>query len=694
MANFLQKERIEVQGTGAYAVDNLAKDLGGLMTAVSGTAKTINKSMISESTDIGKALARDAILEAVRLKNEYDRGMADDPEGFDYGNAGNNISAFVPQKLVDVREKLGNDSVAYKAFEDSFLQAGTQYTEEYRTTLFEKHKKVATTQGLRSEGQVINEATNALGEKGIASSYERLTKLGASDDYVSQFTTSAFLGKFNQAEFDAKTLVGANGQIDRAKEIQAFNKFYGSIATMNKDGSIQGKHSFLQQNDLGQIKASWDTKTRIATEKKTYNYAWDSVMNATSNVESQANSGLLTSGEINESIEKVKDASRKAIDLGNTDQSYGQVSERDIGGMNKKLNDLTDAQNVSKVVENDLLNVAISTNEVGDLLKNGKTITMQSANLNAVGGGTIEKHIPASFYQNALNKYQEGISNKLLSLNPADDNSKGSFVSNMATLERLEEISGKKSTFSQKFDKMLDPSSPTTDISPTSINQLSEFIGHKASSGNQYYQKQLTVVQDINKFSQQLKTDSSNKKEVMTNIHNVIQATKVNDLADVRSDTINNVVEDVKTKITKGALWNQGTIFHAEFAENGETAIKQWLSARGSKVSQFTGSDMVTDNFDFYEYHGGWMFGKSDVRVPIPKNSSKDFEKALEVSIKEYNKKKNTNFSIADTFPSVVYNKSIDDFETKILSRKDNDEQIAIISNRQFKQKDKKTEAK
>lgn len=270
MANFLPKERIEVQSVGAFGADNLAKDISGLMTATQGLAKTINKSMVSESEDIGKALARDSILEMVRKKNAYDQSIAENPSGFDYQNAKNEMDFFVSQKMADVKAKLGSDSVAYKAFEDGFLLSGTKYTEEYKSTLMEKFYGVERVKGIESEKAIVNETTNALGSQGVASSYERFKKLNVTDEQSSKYFTDIFLGKYLQSEFDARKLYDG-ATINRDKEIAEFNKFYDSIATMNKDGSIQGKHGFLQQDDLARIKQSWESKTKIVKEKNERN---------------------------------------------------------------------------------------------------------------------------------------------------------------------------------------------------------------------------------------------------------------------------------------------------------------------------------------------------------------------------------------------------------------------------------------
>lgn len=270
MANFLPKERIEVQSTGAFGVDNLAKDISGLMTATQGVAKTINKSMVSESEDVGKALARDSILEMVRKKNSYDQQIAENPADFSYQDAKNDMDIFVSQKLADVKERLGSDSVAYKSFEDGFLLSGTKYTEEYKSTLMEKFYTVERTKGIENEKALVNETTNALGDVGVSSSYSRFKKLNMTDEQSSKYFTDVFLGKFIQSEMDARKLYDG-AILNRDKEIAEFNKYYDSIATMNSDGSIQGKHGFIQQDDLARIKQSWDSRTRIVKEKNERN---------------------------------------------------------------------------------------------------------------------------------------------------------------------------------------------------------------------------------------------------------------------------------------------------------------------------------------------------------------------------------------------------------------------------------------
>lgn len=278
MANFLPKERIEVQSVGAFGADNLAKDISGLMTATQGLAKTINKSMVSESEDIGKALARDALIEWKRTEtafNEARNSMGQqfyesvDNKPSMYEQTSQDLSMFMPQKLANVKEKLGSDSVAYKAFEDHFLLQGTNLTENYKSELSKEHEFYAKQQLNQSAIKQANELGNDMGEKNVIA-LRNSTKYSMTDEQFSKMLTDRIYGKFAQSEMDARKLYDG-AILNRDKEIAEFNKYYDSIATMNSDGSIQGKHGFIQQDDLARIKQSWDSRTRIVKEKNERN---------------------------------------------------------------------------------------------------------------------------------------------------------------------------------------------------------------------------------------------------------------------------------------------------------------------------------------------------------------------------------------------------------------------------------------
>lgn len=268
MANFLPKERIEVQSVGAFGADNLAKDISGLMTATQGLAKTINKSMVSESEDIGKALARDALIEWKRTETSYNEARNSmgqqfyesvDNQPSAYEQTSQDLKMFMPQKLADVKEKLGSDSVAYKAFEDHFLLQGTNLTENYKSELSKEHEYYAKIQLNQSAIAQANTLGNDMGtENAIA--LRNSTKYSMTDDQFSKMFVDKINGEFINSNIDLRPYVIGKKQVDYKNAKNEFNKHFNSVAEMNDDGSITSKVSWLQQEDIARIKNSWDNR--------------------------------------------------------------------------------------------------------------------------------------------------------------------------------------------------------------------------------------------------------------------------------------------------------------------------------------------------------------------------------------------------------------------------------------------------
>ena len=279
MANFLPKERIEVQSTGAFGVDNLAKDISGLMTATQGVAETINKSMVSESEDVGKALARDALIEWKRTETSYNEARNSmgqqfyesvDNQPSAYEQTSKDLKMFMPQKLADVKENLGSDSVAYKAFEDHFLLQGTNLTENYKSELSKEHEYYAKIQLNQSAIKQANELGNDMGTEN-ANALRISTKYTMTDDQFSKMFIDKVNGEFINSNVDLRPFVVGKKQVDYKNAKNEFNKHFSSVAEMKDDGSIVPKVGWLQQEDLARIKHSWDSRISSIQQANEYN---------------------------------------------------------------------------------------------------------------------------------------------------------------------------------------------------------------------------------------------------------------------------------------------------------------------------------------------------------------------------------------------------------------------------------------
>lgn len=462
-----------------------------------------------------------------------------------------------------------------------------------------------------------------------------------------------------------------NGRIDAELQAKEFNKVYGGMMTMDENGNITkvgNTSDEAMQNGIN----SWKSLVLKDKDNNTkYNRKWEEVMNASTNAESNAKSGYSTPQQITQRINELDEAAQNAVEFGDSTAEAGVVTAKKKGDYIKKRNDLINQMNVSKLVQNDIFNPNIRFDEVKGYLQNGKNVELNDANLVSTTGGTIDTHIPASYYQAAMSKYQEELSEVLTEIPLDNPDNVTAFNNQLSTLKRVENISGKKSQFSEQFDAMFDPKETTTSNGLDDIKRLNAYTAFMAKD-NPYYQKQISVVNKLDAELNKLKEDGSNIVEVELGAYNIIQQAKIDETVKTNNKSYQLGINAALDTIKSGALFAQGTFFDSEVAPNTTKAISSWLYA--NNVAPEFSENHIVKNLEFYDYGTVNLFGQDDVRIVRPKGTtSRSLNSAINVTLKDYNKTNSTGFTQDDTYPTSKYNKSTDDFIIEIYSRETNE---------------------
>lgn len=279
MAEFLNKEAVNVSAvpqsiaSQANSGGNLAKDLGTLMQSFSGIAQDYHKSMITQSEQVGSALARDNLMSMIQNKQQTVQQMIDNPREFGYEDALRQADMDMANTLADVSTKLGTDSVAKKAYDNVFLMRATELNEGFKANIYKEHKKVANEIGIENNDKYLATTGNAMGTEALRTMYEQNKVFGLSDDKQSAMVTANMVGGFLNSGFDPRKVFGGNGTPDIGLQQKEFKKHFDSIATMNSDGSITSKFDWVRAEDLAKIKQNWDSKITVIKEKNESNIA-------------------------------------------------------------------------------------------------------------------------------------------------------------------------------------------------------------------------------------------------------------------------------------------------------------------------------------------------------------------------------------------------------------------------------------
>ena len=357
MAEFLSKENINVssgsQSTFNMNAGSLAQDLQTLMGSVSAIGKDVVKTQLAESERIGSILARDKLIELDKKNTEIQSAIQQDPIGFKYGDVRNNMDSVIADDLAKTKQKLGDDSPAYRKFEEIYLYKASTIGENIKKDMDIKEKKVANFQLQETVLKQLNDSGNLLmndgGDKVLSSMYDSISSARnpdgspvVSDAKFSDATRNVIVGKIqnNFTEDDAKNLYDGS-VMNKARYAQAFNMYAGSVGTMDKNGNVTKKHSWVQEEDIAKIRMTLDSKTQIVKEKNDFNIGFHmAILDAKYKLDNtQFNSPSELKQAKDELYGYVKNEFSKSSSPSNSDQEKMVKFAMELGQKEKEFND-------------------------------------------------------------------------------------------------------------------------------------------------------------------------------------------------------------------------------------------------------------------------------------------------------------------------------------------------------------------
>lgn len=551
MAEFLNKEAVNVSAvpqsiaSQANSGGNLAKDLGTLMQSFSGIAQDYHKSMITQSEQVGSALARDNLMSMIQNKQQTVQQMIDDPRGFEYDNALRQADMDMANTLADVSTKLGNDSVAKKAYDNVFLMRATELNEGFKANIYKQHKQVANEIGIENNDKYLATTGNAMGTEALRTMYEQNKVFGLSDDKQSAMVTANMVGGFLNSGFDAKKVFVGNGTPDIGLQQKEFKKHFDSIATMNNDGSITSKLDWVRAEDLAKIKQNWDSKITVIKEKNERNIGFHLAVDE-------------ATYQFKTFLPNTPEEALKAQEqvYGFVEKQYSQASNPSPADQEKYLKFKQDIRQA-----NEDFNIAYGV-ATSDPMSIGKVISTGQNNLRQKVDTTTVKRIVTNGFDGMLNK----------ALETGDVNTIKKVVS-------LEGQTGINSTVTSKFNTLVDfNKAKTMQEAETNLKNSLLLIDGGYSHGNEKLNKEM--IEDYLTVITEGKISGSNddairiKLNEKKNDHILNSSTKSPEYLQANQITLNKLTTD-DTKL-------QGLLGFGSSVVAGEVKVN-----RGTKSNSF-----------------------------------------------------------------------------------------------------------
>lgn len=272
MAQFLPKEHFSVQAPLAnQGGSDLAGDLLKVLGSVGKMKQDSMALMTKESEEIGSRVAVDKLLQYNELIKEEKVLRAEKGNAHDFNGSISRIDEFVGLTIADVKDKFGEDSKAYKAFERDFVYRATTIQQQANLSFFEDSIKVANENERESVTSTINNGFEALDEKLLDDEVQRFISADGAPDKISKYVVSISLGKAQNNNIDFRKAFDEKGNLNQNALAQIVEQNFGSVVTFNKDGSIEKKHKWLEEDDVASIKRFIDTNVDALKSKSKFN---------------------------------------------------------------------------------------------------------------------------------------------------------------------------------------------------------------------------------------------------------------------------------------------------------------------------------------------------------------------------------------------------------------------------------------
>lgn len=272
MAQFLPKEHFNVQAPLAnQGGSDLAGDLLKVLGSVGKMKQDSMALMAKESEEIGNRVAIDKLLQYNELIKEEEELKIKMRNKHDFNSSISRIDEYVGLTIADVKDKFGEDSKAYKAFERDFVYRATKLQQEKNLSFFSESIKVANENERESVTNTINNGFEAFDAELLDKEVQRFISADGDQMRISKYVVGTALAKAQNNNIDFRHAFDEKGNLNQDALARIVEQNFGSVVTLNKDGSIEKKHEWLEEDDVASIKRFIDTNVDALKSKSKFN---------------------------------------------------------------------------------------------------------------------------------------------------------------------------------------------------------------------------------------------------------------------------------------------------------------------------------------------------------------------------------------------------------------------------------------
>mgnify|MGYP000586541873 CR=1 FL=1 len=653
----------QVQAAAVSPASALAGDLMGIMKQGARTATESRTLSVNAAKRVGSQnltdMAKD--LEAIKSNRTPDMDPRDEQKA----------NQAVYQHYGNIKF---DNADAQDAFDTVYHQQGSLAVAkmhtglEQRANLIDHNSLVTSTEegmstqldaGIEQSAEMVDgyvESITAGGFESTDQAYSRLSTI-----------LNVNLNKYHEVNRNLQIYI--DGKVDPALQTQEFNKFYGSMATIDDEGNVK-KVGNTSDEATQSIINNWKAlKNRDAARSSSYNLLYQQNMADGRKSKSNNEGTYVASVDIKENRKNLNDRLNKI----NTDQP---LTEAEAGAAIILMQEMDNQAEESEYLEQDILTG--DTDALRKYIVDGREVDNFVSFLT---GAEKKFTITASKYKSAVNRVLENQSSALLGMDISPQN-QNEFSSRMRTLTKMEQISGKKSAFSDKYDNVYAPGVSPVPMGRKELQQALAYREYRALT-NPAFQQQAGLAAQLQAVAAKTKDGKPlTDLEIGMQSESILTVDKNTNAAAVGSKEISTLVDETLLNVADGT-GAYSRMFNADVANGTSNAVKQYIVSNGKNVV----AESFVQDLQYTDYGTAvptMIGGTMDQRIVIPLGvEQKTFDDAISATIKGYNNKHSTNFGDSAFESGVVfrsvYDKGTNNFVTEIYSRDDANELIGSL---------------
>lgn len=635
--------------------ESLAKDLMGIIKPAAG----ITQEYQTASVKAAQRSAMDKKTELARFIADQESKITPDT---DLREVQENISTFYATQTQTVFDN-----------EDAQNMFDTMYTKEVGTSVAQMNAKYEV-QALKNDA-VVNRVNNLDGISAQLQAGIPIPKAQI-DEHVDSITAGGYFTKEQAYEDIAYAMntslnekykinknlpiYNADGTINPEMQRDVFNAQYDSVVQMDENGAVTAIGDTTDKARIDII-SNWNTlKVTHKSNEDNFNARFESLKKSMSKSTSNNNGSYVGSND----IATMRNTFREDVININSEKPLTKQQVQDYTEFDDEL---TNQERMSKFIESDLLNGDID--KLREYMRDGRLVDLPDAHRQ----GEIKPFkLTAAKYDALVNKVLESQSSQLLAMD-VDAQNEGQYKAGLAQLDRWEQISGKKSAFTVKQEKIFDDNSLPIISNGKELRQALAY--HKSKESNPAYDadnKYISRLEELlgKTYDGKPLTDLQFAREA----NSIVTIEKRNRQERLSSAELAKSAETAMQNIAQGeGWWGETFTFEADMAGGSDIAAKQWVNANqkwGTAVDSMSSLETV-------DY--GNTFTGVDQRVFVPTGVKPGkFKGALDTIRKNYNKERKADLDKNDVILETVFDKGTNNFATT-MRVKSNDEWIGTL---------------